>query len=77
MKHRIHIERDEDGKFAASCPAQPGCWSQGDRREQAVGNMGDAIRGYIESLRTHGDPAPPPISEEVIDVNIGRAPCAV
>ena len=72
MKFRIVIEQDEDGKFVASCPTLPGCWSQGDTRDEAVRNIGDAIQGYVESLKKHGDPIPPPISEEVIDVPFGK-----
>ncbi len=72
MKFRIVIEPDEDGKFVASCPTLPECWSQGDTREEAIRNIGDAIQGYIESLKKHGDPIPPPISEEVIDVPFGK-----
>jgi len=73
MKFRIHIEQDEDGKFIASCPTLPGCWSQGDTRDEAVKNIGDAIDGYLESLRKHGDPIPPPITEEVIEVSPRKA----
>jgi len=69
MKFRVIIEQDEDGKFAASCPALPGCWSQGETRDEARRNMADAIKGYLESLNKHGDPIPPPISEDVIDVD--------
>lgn len=58
MKFRITIEQDEDGKFISSCPSLPGCWSQGDTREEAVRNIADAIQGYFESLRKHGDPIP-------------------
>lgn len=73
MKFRIVIEQDEDGKFAASCPTLPGCWSQGDTRDEAVRNIGDAIEGYLESLRKSGDPIPAPITEEVIEVDIRKA----
>jgi antitoxin HicB len=73
MKFRIHIEQDEDSKFVASCPSLPGCWSQGDTRDEALRNISDAIEGYLESLRKHGDPIPPPISEETIEVNFGKA----
>ncbi len=34
MKFRVVIEQDEDGKFIASCPSLPGCWIQGDTREE-------------------------------------------
>lgn len=72
MKFRIVIEQDEDGKFVASAPTLPGCWSQGDTRDEAVRNITDAIEGYLESLRKHGDPIPLPITEEIIEVNIGK-----
>jgi len=69
MKYRIYVEQDEDGKFVTHCPTLPGCWSQGDTRAEAIRNTNDAIRGYLESLRKHGDAIPPPITEEVIEVS--------
>ena len=72
MKFRVVIEQDEDGKFIASCPTLPGCRSQGDTRDEAKHNIADAIKGYLESLKKHGDPIPPPISEEIIEVDIGK-----
>jgi len=68
MKYRVFIDQDEDGKFAAQCPALPGCWSQGDTRDEAVRNIADAIAGYLASLKKHGDPIPPPITEELVEV---------
>lgn len=69
MRFRIVIDQDEDGKFVANCPTLPGCWSQGDTREEAKRNIGDAIEGYLESLRKNGDPIPPPITENVIELD--------
>jgi len=66
MKYRVIIEQDEDGKFVASCPSLPGCWSQGDCREEARRNIIDAIEGYLASLKLHGDPIPPPITEDLV-----------
>jgi predicted RNase H-like HicB family nuclease len=68
MKLRVLLEQDEDGKFVATCPTLPGCVSEGDTREAALANIQDAIAGYLESLRKHGEPVPPPITEEVIEV---------
>jgi predicted RNase H-like HicB family nuclease len=70
MKYRIVIEQDEDGKYVSHCPTLPGCWSQGDTREEAITNIKDAISGYLASLKKHGDPVPPPITEEVIEVQL-------
>jgi len=68
MKMRVIIEQDEDGKFIATCPTLPGCVSEGDTRGQALANIEDAIAGYLKSLRKHGEPVPPSISEEVVEV---------
>ncbi|MFZ5806834.1 MAG: type II toxin-antitoxin system HicB family antitoxin [Verrucomicrobiota bacterium] len=68
MKLRVLIEQDEDGVFVAECPTLPGCISQGKTRSEAIDNIKDAIVGYLESLKKHGDPIPLPISEEVIEV---------
>jgi predicted RNase H-like HicB family nuclease len=55
MNYRILIEQDEDGVFVAECPSLPGCISQGNTRSEAIENSKDAIKGYIESLRKHGE----------------------
>lgn len=68
MKFRVIIEQDEDGIFVAQCPTLPGCISQGRTRQEAVANITDAINGYLESLKKHGEPIPPAISEEMIEV---------
>jgi len=68
MKYRVLIEQDEDGIYVVECPSLPGCVSQGKTREEAVKNIQDAMQGYLESLKNHGDPIPPPIEEEVVDI---------
>jgi len=55
MKDRVLIQPDEDGVFVAECPSLPGCISQGKTREEAVANIQEAIEGYLESLKAHGD----------------------
>ncbi len=68
MRYRIFIEQDEDGIFVAECPSLPGCISLGRTRREALENIIDAIRGYIESLKKHGEAIPPPITEELVEV---------
>ena len=70
MKFRILIEPDEEGILVATVPSLPGCVSQGTTREEAVRNAREAIEGYLESLRERGEPIPPSIVEEVIDVAV-------
>lgn len=68
MRYRVLIEQDEDGAFVAEVPALPGCVTQGRTRGEAIDNAKEAITGYLESLRKHGDPVPPSIYEEVVEV---------
>ena len=70
MKYRIWIEQDEDRVFVAACPSLPGCVSQGRSRKEALDNIQEAIEGYLQSLKKHNEPIPPPIEEEIIEVTI-------
>ena len=64
------IEPDEDGVFVAEVPSFPGCISQGAPRNEAIENIKEAIAAYLESLKAHSEPIPPPISEEVVEVSL-------
>lgn len=70
MKYRVLIEQDEDGVFVAEVPSLPGCISQGNTRPEALSNIHEAIEGYLESLKAHDEPIPPPIEEEVVEVAV-------
>ena len=70
MRYRVLIEQDEDGVYVAEAPALPGCISQGRTRSDAIENIKEAIAAYLESLEAHGEAVPPPISEEVVEVDL-------
>ncbi|MEK6951916.1 MAG: type II toxin-antitoxin system HicB family antitoxin [Nanoarchaeota archaeon] len=69
MRYRIILEQDEGGIYVAECPSLPGCISQGKTRTEALSNVKDAIKGYLESLKKHNEPIPPSIEEETVEVN--------
>jgi predicted RNase H-like HicB family nuclease len=69
LKFRVVIEPDEDGVFVAEVPALPGCLSQGRTRAEAIANIKEAIAAYLESLKLHAEPIPPPISDEIVEVS--------
>ena len=56
--------------FVAEAPSLPGCISQGATRRAALDNIAEAIAGYLESLKQHGEPIPPPIDEDMVDVAV-------
>jgi predicted RNase H-like HicB family nuclease len=68
MRFRVLLEVDEDGVFVAQVPSLPGCTSQGATRDEAMANVREAMVGYLDSLRAHGDPIPPSIDEEVVEL---------
>jgi predicted RNase H-like HicB family nuclease len=70
MRYRVRLEQDEDGVHVAEVPALPGCISQGRTRSEAIENVKEAIAAYLESLQAHGEPVPPSVSEEVVEVNV-------
>jgi predicted RNase H-like HicB family nuclease len=68
MKYRVLIEQDEDGVFVAEVPSLPGCISQGQTRVEATDNIREAIALYLESLNANNEAVPPPITEELVEV---------
>jgi predicted RNase H-like HicB family nuclease len=45
----VVIEKDEDGRFVAICPALQGCYTEGETEEEARQLIEDAIRLHVES----------------------------
>ena len=56
--YTIILEKEKDGGYHAFCPALPGCHTQGDNFDEAMENIEDAIKLYIESLKAHGESIP-------------------
>ena len=69
MKYRIEIEQDEDNKLIVECHSLQGCISQGTTRQEALTNIKDAISGYLQSLKKHGEPIPPSIDEDIVEIH--------
>jgi predicted RNase H-like HicB family nuclease len=47
MRYRVMLFQSDEG-WAASCPELPGCHSQGSSREEALENIREAIRLWLE-----------------------------
>lgn len=47
MKYRVVLEESDEG-FAVSVPGLPGCHSQGATEREALENIAEAIREYLE-----------------------------
>ncbi len=49
MRYRVNIKKTEEG-YAVWVPGLPGCWSQGETEKEAIENIKDAIRVYLETV---------------------------
>lgn len=49
MRYRIALHESEEG-FSVSVPGLPGCWSQGSTEDEAIENIKDALREYLEVI---------------------------
>lgn len=69
MIFKVVLKADlENGGYTVSCPALPGCHSQGDSIEEALENIKDAIRGCLKVLNDRAKASDP--SEQVHEVTI-------
>ena len=62
MTYTVIVEHEPDGGFVVSAPVLPGCVSQGDKKEEAMANIAEAIELYVEDCLAAGDPVPSPCS---------------
>jgi predicted RNase H-like HicB family nuclease len=50
MKYPVALTQTEE-RYSVCCPGLPGCWSQGKTEDEALANICDAIREYLEVAR--------------------------
>jgi len=50
MKYTVLLEESDEG-FAVSVPGLPGCHSQGATEAEALANIADAIREYLDVVQ--------------------------
>lgn len=50
MKLQVILEPSEEGGFTVFVPSLPGCISEGDSRDEALGNIKEAIALYLEPI---------------------------
>ncbi len=69
-RYTVVYEPAEEGGYVVMVPALPWLVTEGDTLEEARVMAEDAIRGYLESLRKHGEAIPveqgEPITEQVL-----------
>lgn len=52
---KVLLEPDDTGGYVVSCPALPGCYSQGESIDEALANIREAIELCLDELRAKGE----------------------
>jgi predicted RNase H-like HicB family nuclease len=52
----IVIERDEDGRYVAICPALQGCYTEGESEDEVRELIKDAVKLHIKDRLASGEP---------------------
>jgi predicted RNase H-like HicB family nuclease len=50
MRLTVVLEPSDDGGYTVYVPSLPGCISEGDTKEEALANIGEAIQLYLEPV---------------------------
>ena len=48
MKFKVLLYETDEG-FSVGCPTLPGCWSEGETRDEALENIQIGIREFLEA----------------------------
>jgi len=73
LRYTAVFEPAEEGGYVVTVPKLPGLTTEGDTFEKAVAMAQDAIRGYLDILRSSGESLPDPDTTSFtapIDVSI-------
>lgn len=49
MLYKVALKKADEG-YSVSCPALPGCWSQGKNEQEALDNIKSAIEEYLDAI---------------------------
>jgi predicted RNase H-like HicB family nuclease len=71
LRYRVVLQPAEERGYTVVVPALPGCISEGDTKKEALKNIQEAIRGWIEVSRKYGDRIPPSdFIEETVEIAV-------
>jgi len=70
MEFTVILEECEEGGYTVTCPALPGCVSEGDTYEEALQNIKEAIEGYLEAMEKQVRMTPAPASVQYAKVAV-------
>jgi predicted RNase H-like HicB family nuclease len=70
MTRHVIVHPAEEGGYWVEVPSLPGCYSQGETKEEALENIKEAIAVHVEDMIAAGEEVPEdlPFSVETVSV---------
>jgi predicted RNase H-like HicB family nuclease len=71
LSDKVVLEPSKDGGYSVYVPSLPGCVSEGDSCQEALDNIREAIRGWLEVAQEFGDDIPTSdVLTEAVEVSL-------
>ena len=70
LKYTVILVPEEEGGYSVEVPAIPGCYTQGETKEEAIDMAKEAIELYLESCKAHSEPVHEESGVESLSVEI-------
>jgi predicted RNase H-like HicB family nuclease len=71
LSYKVVLEPSKDGGCSVYVPSLPGCVSEGDSYQEALDNIREAIRGWLEVAQEFSDDIPcSDVLTEAIEVSL-------
>jgi antitoxin HicB len=75
LKYTVILVPEQEGGYSVEVPALPGCFTQGETKEEAISMAKEAIELYLESCQAHNELIPRESGIESMTVSV-REPVA-
>ena len=70
LRYTVILVPEAEGGYSVDVPALPGCFTQGETKEEAIAMAKEAIELYLESCKAHGESIPQEAGIESLTVAV-------
>jgi len=70
LKYTVILIPEEEGGYSAEVPSLPGCYSQGETKDEVISMVKEAIGLYLQSCKACGEPIPEETEVESLIVEV-------
>jgi predicted RNase H-like HicB family nuclease len=67
-KFTVVLRKEKEGGYSVQCLELPGAISEGDTKEQALRNIREAVRGYLEAFPEEAERLK--LRKEVVEITL-------